>query len=127
MGDKVDFSGDFRGAIVNFKSTLTNVRQTVKAVPTADEAEKKELERLVVELSTALESLSADKAELAEALAQQTQSLIEEATKEKPNKTMLGISANGLKQAAGTVADVAPKVLQVATQIAEFVMKLAGG
>ncbi len=126
MGDKVDFSGDFRGAIVNFKSTLTNVRQTVKAVPMADDAEKEELERLVVELSTALESLSADKGELAEALAQQTQSLIEEATKEEPNKTMLGISANGLKQAAGTVADVAPKVLQVATQIAEFVMKLAG-
>ena len=127
MGDRVEFSGDFRGAIVNFKSTLTNVRQTVKAVPMADEAEKKELERLVVELSTALEGLSADKSELAEALAQQTQSLIEEATKEEPNKTMLGISANGLKQAAGTVADVAPKVLRVATQIADFVMKFAGG
>ena len=127
MGDKVEFSGDFRGAIVNFKSTLTDVRQSVKAVPMADAAEKEELERLVVELSAALESLSADKGELAEALARQTQGLIEEAKKEQPNKTMLGISANGLKQAAETVADVAPNVLRVATQIADFVMKFAGG
>ena len=53
--------------------------------------------------------------------------LIEEAKKQQPNKTMLGISANGLKQAAETVADVAPKVLQVATQIADFFARFGGG
>ena len=127
MGDTANFSGDFRGAIVNFKSTLTNVRQTVNAMPMADAAEKQELERLVVALSTALESLPDDKGELADALAQQTKGLIEEANKEQPNKTMLGISANGLKQAAETVADVAPKVLQVATQIADFFARFGGG
>ncbi len=127
MGDTTNFSGDFRGAIVNFKSTLTNVRQTVNAMPMADSAEKQELERLVVALSTALESLPDDKGELADALAQQTQGLIEEANKEQPNKTMLGISANGLKQAAETVADVAPKVLQVATQIADFFARFGAG
>ena len=61
MGDTVNFSGDFRGGIVNYKSTLTNVRQSIKGIPTTDEAGKEELERLVVDLSQALESLSAKK------------------------------------------------------------------
>jgi len=127
MGDTTNFSGDFRGAIVNFKSTLTNVQQTVQAIPTADAAEREELERLVVALSAALEGLPPDKAEQAEAVAQQTQALVEEAKKEQPNKTMLGITANGLKQAAETVADVAPNVLQVATQIVAFFAAFGGG
>ena len=81
MGDTVNFSGDFRGGIVNYKSTLTNVRQSIKGIPTTDEAGKQELERLVVDLSQALESLSAKKGEQAEAIAQQTQTLGEEAKK----------------------------------------------
>ena len=127
MGDTTNFSGDFRGAIVNFKSTLRNVEQSVGAMPTADGAEREELARLVRELSAALESLPDDKGEVAEVLARQTETLVEEAKKDKPNRTMLGISADGLKQAAETVADVAPKVLGVARQIAEFFAKFGGG
>ena len=127
MGDTTNFSGDFRGAIVNFKSTLTDVRQTVKAVPMADDAEKEKLERLVAELSAALEGLPDGNAEAAEAIAQQTKSLVEEAKKDQPNKTILGISANGLKQMAQNVVDVAPNVLKVATQIADFFVKFGGG
>lgn len=127
MGDTTNFSGDFRGAIVNVKSTLSNVRQSVQAIPTADAADREELERLVVALAAALETLPADRGEIAEALALQTQGLVEEAKKEQPNKTMLGISAQGLKQAAETVADVAPKVLQVAGRIADFFAKYGAG
>ena len=36
MGDKFDLSGDFRGSIVNIKSELKNVQQTVGEINTAD-------------------------------------------------------------------------------------------
>jgi len=120
MGDTANFSGDFRGAIVNYKSVLTDVQQAVQALPAADDAARQELERLIADLSEALADLPADKAEVADAVAQQTQRLVEEAGKPQPNKTLLGITANGLKQATETVADVGPKVMKVANQIADF-------
>jgi len=126
MGDTANFTGNFTGAIINYKTTLTNVQQSIQAIPTANADDKAKLEELVTELMGALEGLPPAKAEQAEAVAQQTQALVEEAKKEKPNKTMLGITANGLKQAAETVADVAPKVLQVATQIVTFFATFGG-
>lgn len=126
MSDTVNFSGDFRGAIVNFKSTLTNVQQTVQSLPSMDDTAKKELERMIGELSQALEGLPSDKSELAQAMAQQMEGLVAEAKKEEPNKTLLNISADGLKRAAQTVADVTPNILKVATQIADFFSKLGG-
>jgi hypothetical protein len=43
---------------------------------------------------------------------------------EKPNKTMLQISAEGLKQAAKNLVTVTPIVLTIATQIVNTIMKI---
>jgi hypothetical protein len=51
MGDKISLSGDFRGAVVNIKSTLTNVQQSVGEIRSEDESTRKELEKLIGELS----------------------------------------------------------------------------
>ena len=122
-GDTFTMSGDFRGANVNIKSTLTNVTQTIGALPDAESSTKAELEKLVAELNDALQQVPDDKAEEAEAVAQSAEALVEKAAEEKPNKTMVQITGEGLKQAAQNLADVTPIVLNIATQIVATVSR----
>ena len=47
MGDRFDMSGDFRGAIINIKSTLRDVQQSVGRIDSSDENAKEEIKKLV--------------------------------------------------------------------------------
>jgi hypothetical protein len=125
MSDTFNLSGDFRGAILNIKSTLRNVTQTVNTLPGADESAKAELARLIGQLNEALQKVPAEKAEDAEAVADSAKALVEAANKPKPNKATLQITADGLKKAAENMAAVAPAVVGIATQIVAAVFKLA--
>jgi hypothetical protein len=125
-GDTFNMSGDFRGANVNVKSHLENVQQTINALPHGDAESKAELQRLIVELNDALQEAPPEKAEEAEAVAQMAETLVETAAAENPNKTMLQISGEGLKQAAENIKGVLPAVVGIATQIVTAVAKLAG-
>lgn len=51
--------------------------------------------------------------------------LVEEATKTKPNKTRIMISADGLLAAAKNIASIMPAVLIIATQIVETIIKFS--
>jgi hypothetical protein len=126
MGDKISLSGDFRGAVVNIKSTLTNVQQSVGEIRSEDESTRKELEKLIGELSEALQKAPEESQEQAEAVALTAKSLVDAANVEKPNKSLLQISGEGLKQAAQNLAEVMPVVVQIATQIVIAVTKLTG-
>jgi hypothetical protein len=119
-------SGDFRGAIINIKSTLTNVQQSVGEIRTADEATRKELETLIGQLNEALQKVPAEDVEQAQAVAETAKVLVDTAKAEKPNKTMLQISGEGLKQAAQNLAGVMPIVASIAGQIVVAVAKLTG-
>jgi hypothetical protein len=121
-GDIFNMSG-FTGAIVNIKSTLTNVNQQINT-STVESSIQQELNHLVDELSQALEKIPADKEEEAEAVAKSAEALINAATEKKPNKTMVEISSEGLKKAAKNIADVMPIVLTIATQIIATVAKI---
>src|SRR5215212_1829590 len=126
MADQFDLSGDFRGAIVNIKSTLTNVQQSLGEISSTDETARKELEALIGQLSEALQKAPAERQEQAEAVAETAKVLVETAKAEKPNKTMLQISGDGLKQAAQNLAGVMPTVVTIASQIVMTVAKLTG-
>ena len=126
MGDKISLSGDFRGAVVNIKSTLTNVQQSVGEIRSEDESTRKDLEKLIGDLSEALQNAPEENQEQAEAVAVTAKSLVDAAKVEKPNKALLQISGEGLKQAAQNLAGVMPTVVQIATQIVMAVTKLAG-
>jgi len=123
------YSGDFRGANLNFniKSTLTNVEHNVGNIITSDQDARRELEKLIKQLSEALQKIPADKQEEVQAVAETAKALVDSAKAEKPNKTMLKITAEGLKQAAQNLADVMPTIVPIAGQIALTVMKLVGG
>jgi methyl-accepting chemotaxis protein len=120
-------SGDFRGAIINIKSTLTDVQQSVGEIRTSDETARKELETLIGQLSEALQKVPAEHQEQAQAVAETAKVLVESAKAEKPNKTMLQVSGEGLKQAAQNLAGVMPTVVTIAGQIVMAIAKLAGG
>jgi hypothetical protein len=126
MSDTFNLSGDFRGAIVNIRSTLANTQQTVGQMRGGDEAGRKELQQLIEQLSKELEKVPPAKEEQAQAVATTAQALVEQAKADPPNKTMLQITGEGLKQAAKNIADVMPTVLSIAAQIVIAVGKLTG-
>jgi hypothetical protein len=126
MGDKITIDGNIQNSILNIKSTLTNVQQSVGSIPTGDEAARKELQALIEQLGQALEKVPETQKEQAEAVAVSAQTLVETAKAEKPNKTLLQISSEGLKKAAETLADVAPAVVGIAGQVAALVMRMKG-
>src|SRR5215475_2501750 len=126
MPDQFNMSGDFRGAIINIKSTLTNVQQSVGDIRTNDENTRKDLEKLIGQLSEALQKIPADKQEQAQAVAETAKALVDTAKAEKPNKTMIQITGEGLKQAAQNLSEVMPIVVTIAGQIAMTIAKIVG-
>jgi methyl-accepting chemotaxis protein len=126
MPDRYNLSGDFRGAIINIKSTLKNVQQSVGDIPTDDQDAQKELVKLIGQLSEALQKVPEKSQEQAQAVAETAKALVDTAKVEKPNKTMVKITGEGLKQAAQNLADVMPIVVTIAGQIALTVAKLVG-
>src|SRR5687768_11476992 len=124
MPDRFSMSGDFRGAIINIKSTLTNVQQSVGEIHTDDEDSRQELEKLIGQLSEALEKTPEGNQEQAQAVAETAKVLVDTAKAEKPNKTMLQITGEGLKQAAQNLAEVMPTVVTIAGRIVLAVSNL---
>ncbi|NCC34011.1 MAG: caspase family protein [Chloroflexia bacterium] len=126
-GDQFTMSGDFSGAMLNIKSTLTNVAQRIGAAPHGDAATKAQLQQLLAHLSATLQQVPPAHTGEAEAVAETAKTAVEQATKAQPNQTLVQISAEGLKQAAQNLAAVLPTVLPLATQIAEAVRRMSGG
>lgn len=122
------YSGDFSGAILNVRSTLSNVSQSIGSIPQADDQAKDQLQELVSRLDAVLTDLvnqAPEKADDAEAVASMTESLIQTASAEKPNKTILQITGEGLKSAAQNIADVMPAVLDIVSKIIPIVTSFA--
>lgn len=126
IGDTFNMSGDFRGAILNIKSTLNNVSQTVGSLPAASSSDKEALQKLIDDLNKALVEAPADKAEDAAAVAEAAKMHVETAQANKPNKTMVKITGEGLKQAAENIKAVLPTVLTIATQIVATISRIVG-
>jgi len=126
MPDEFNMSGDFRGAVINIKSTLTNVQQSVGEISTTDVDTRMELQKLIGQLSEVLQNVPVEKQEEAEAISETAKTLIEAAKTEKPNRTLLQITGEGLKQAAKDLASVTPIILPLASEIVMNVMKLVG-
>lgn len=126
MGDKITVSGNIQNSILNIKSTLTNVQQSVGSMSTEDETARHELQGLIEQLSQALQHIPESQKEQAEAVAVSAQALVENAHADKPNKTLLQITGEGLKKAAENLAEVAPAVVSISSQVIAAVMRMKG-
>lgn len=126
MGDKITISGNIQNSILNIKSKLTNVQQSIGSISTGDEDARQELQGLIEQLSGALENIPQSLKDEAEAVAAATQMLVENARAEKPNKPLLEISGEGLKKAAENLSKVAPTLVGIAGQVVAAVMRMKG-
>ena len=126
MGDQFNLSGDFRGAILNIKSRLTNVQQSVSKIETDNVDARQELAQLIAQLSDLLQKAPEARQEEAEAVAEIAETLVEAAASDKPKKKSIQITGEGLKQAAKNLADVLPGIIVIATQIVAAATKLGG-
>lgn len=121
VGDTINISGgDFRGSNINIKSTLQRVSQTIRALPSADDTAKAELEKLMVQLNDVLQQHATKKPEDTEAILEMAKDLIEKANTKKPNKTLLAVSAKGLREAAEAIKDVVPIAISIIKTVAGF-------
>jgi len=111
--------------IVNISSTLNSVHQFVQANLNVELSSKKELEKLLKDLEVALNEVPEENGDDAETVAEMAKSLIENATKGKPNKSLVQISSDGLKKAAENIANIAPKVLLTAQAIISFIRTIS--
>ena len=129
MGDRIEIKGNYNNVVLNVKSTLTNVQQSIGSMSAVDEDARRELKGLIEQLSQALEQMPTSLKEEAEAVAASAQILVEQAKAPKPNKTMLHLSGEGFKKAAENLAGVAPAavapaVLTIATQVVAAVIRM---
>jgi hypothetical protein len=118
--------GTISGSNVNIASTLTNVSQSIGALPKADQTTKDELQKLVTSLFEQLKTVPAEKKEQAEAVSAQVADVVDKAKQDNPNKSLLQIAIGGLKSAADMLKDVAPAAVSLATSIGGIIAKLHG-
>lgn len=121
-GDQMNFSGNFQGALLNVRSNLSNVTQTIGALPAASTEQKQRLAILVQQLTLALEKAAQappPSAEQAEAVAEMAKALIDQANQTKPNRSLLKITADGLTTVAADLAN--PAVLTLSRQMIELI------
>jgi hypothetical protein len=124
MPDEFNMSGNFQGAFINIRSTLTDVQQSAGGLSTGDPGTRAELQKQIQQLSDILQKIPAELQDEAQAVAQATQALVDTAKDANPNRTMLQITGEGLKKAAQNLAAVAPLVLPLASQIVATVTQM---
>jgi len=105
------------GAIVNVESTLTNVQQSIGALPQADESAQQELAQLVGQLNNLLQKVPQPHADQATKVAEATEKLIDIAAEDSPDQTVIKILGDGLKQRARELVDDLPEIVDVVTKI----------
>jgi hypothetical protein len=123
MGHNINVGG---AAIINIDSTLTNVTQTIGDSPGLDAGQKSELQSLVESLKADLDTLKNTHTDEAKAISDALEKAVAAASKPAPERkrSLLTLSAKGLKDAAELVKDVTPSVLASATLIGKFIADL---
>jgi hypothetical protein len=124
VGHNINVGGS---AIINIDSVIRNVVQVLGgAAPGLDSEQKAKLEELVKSMKSELDKVKASHTDETRAIADALQKTVEQAVKpaQERKNNLLRLSANGLKEAAELVKDVAPSILTTAGLIANFVVGL---
>jgi hypothetical protein len=121
-GSKYVMSGDFRGAVLNIESQLTNVTQSILAAPVGDAAGRADLAGLIAALEAEMERLPAARAAEAEALAGR----LAKVTKalEAGDDELVEIGCGALERAAEALADARPGIPAAALQVTAAIRRL---
>jgi hypothetical protein len=123
VGNRINVGGS---AIINIDSVLSSVTQTIGAAPGLNSAQKAELDNMVQAIKTDLEVLKVTHPDETKAIADALEKAVVNVSKgpQERKKSLLELSAKGLKEAADLVKDIAPTVLTTAGLIAKFIVGL---
>ena len=123
-GSKYVMSGDFRGAVLNIESHLSNVTQSIMAVPAGDAVARAELNSLVAALGAEIEALPGGRAAEAEALASRLARLTNALA--DGDADLVDIGGAALERAAASLGDARPAIPAVARQITGAIRGMMG-
>ncbi len=110
--------------LVTIGSVLSAASQSIEGSSTFPDSEKANIQSLLDELNNLLIGVPTELSEDAEAVAEMAKVLVENATKDKPNKKIFEVTAGGLTKAATNIATIAPPVLTTVQAIISFIEKL---
>ncbi len=123
-GSKYVMSGDFRGAVLNIESQLSNVTQSILASAVGGPAERADLNSLVAALQAELERLPASHAADAEVitvrLAKVTGALAD------GDGELAAIGGSALERAADVLKDSRPGIPATVRQITAAIRRITG-
>ncbi len=88
----------------------------IDGVPNLDDAARRNLRRLFVNMRDILTRLPEERLVEAEMVADQARELLASASHKRLNQTMIRSSSSGLRQAAERLDDIAPRVLTLCRQ-----------
>lgn len=121
MRDKVIIK-DNTGSIINYRSILTNVIQTIHDIDRGSADDRAELEELAKTLFAEIEALPADRASDGKTLARKTEQLLEDVREGADRDTTSGMLAM-IGKAGAKVLDIAPKIPETIDAIGKIVDK----
>ncbi len=122
-GSKYVMSGDFRGAVLNIESQLSNVTQSIMAAAVSGPA-KGDLNSLVAALEAELGRVPAERAKEAEAVAGRLAKVT--AAVEGGDGEMADINGRALERAADALGDARPNLPPAARQFTAAIHRLLG-
>lgn len=124
MRDHFELSGDFRGAVVNINSSLDLAEQSAAKGAFGIEADKASIQDLLSHLRAALVDAGPANAEDAEALAVSTQHLIEAASSDRPNRSLIATSIKAVREGGMAFLTASPAIAATVNDIVDTVQKI---
>lgn len=116
--ENIILSGNFQGAVVPIKPNYySEVSFVINNSNLLDDTAKKELDELIKKLQESLNEAPASHTDEAVAVAETAKSLVEVGTKEKVNKPLFEVTAEGLKKAAENIGKVLPAIVPIVQAI----------
>jgi len=105
-------------------STIIDSEQSINVHDGGRASGAAELQQLLSELKIALDATRGVRPEVATRVGDAAEAVSVEVSRPKPDESRLRVTAEGLKAAASALKDIAPDVLSIAGQIANYVSRI---
>ncbi len=109
------------GGVVNIKSKLHNVVQTISAGTCLPKQSQDELSQLIAQLQSELERIADTEPRAVKRITTSLEQITDEISADEPDKGWLQDTLDTFNKAVTTVRDIAPKVLDIGAKIAAIV------
>lgn len=125
MRDQFNFSGDFRGAVVNIQSRLDQASQCATSLP-ADADDRDQLTALLSLLGRELARLPEPEQAVAAQIATRTEELVATAATPKPDRSRLRQLGEAVVGGVKLLGSAGPGVTETAEKIVALVSRIVG-